>query len=70
VLEHYTSAIRDIRSRGLYASLQATSRPYIKAVWSNFSPKKTTLTEDLFTGRLFSRAWNALRRRFRRANPS
>ncbi len=65
VLEHYTSAIREIRSRGLYASLQATSRPYIKAVWSNFSPKKTTVSEDLFSGRLLARAWEALRRRFR-----
>jgi hypothetical protein len=70
VLEHYTSAIRDISNRGLYASLQATSRPYIQAVWSNFSPKRTTLTEDLFSGRLIARAWHALRGRFRRPKPS
>lgn len=69
VLEHYTTAVRDIRSRGLYASLQATSRPYIKAVWANFSSKRTTLTEDLFTGRLIARAWNSLRGRFCRRTP-
>jgi hypothetical protein len=69
VLEHYASAIREIRSRGVYASLQATSRPYVEAVWKNFSVKKTTLTEDLFSGRLLARACGALRRWLGRKTP-
>jgi hypothetical protein len=63
VLEHYGKAIREIRSKGVYASLRETSRPYLGAVWDNFSAKRTTLTEDLFSGRLTARAWKALRRR-------
>jgi len=62
VLEHYASAIREIRTKGVYASLRETSRPYLDAVWSNFSARKTTITEDLFSGRLIGRAWKALRR--------
>ncbi len=60
VLDHYVSAVREIRSKGVYVSLQATSRPYVEAVWSNFSAKRTTVTEDLFSGRLVARAWSAV----------
>jgi hypothetical protein len=69
VLDHYASAIREIRSRGVYASLQATSQPYVQAVWENFSAKKTTLTEDLFSGRLIVRACGAVRRWCGRKTP-
>jgi hypothetical protein len=70
VLEHYAAAVREIRCRGVYASLQATSQPYLHAVWNNFSAKRTTLTEGLLSGRLVARAWNALRRWLRRKTPS
>lgn len=62
VLEHYTGALGEIRDRGVYASLRETSRPYLNAVWDNFSAKRTTLTEDLFSGRLLGRAWKGVRR--------
>jgi len=62
VLEHYTAALSRIRQRGLYGTLAETSRPYVEAVWKNFSPRGTTITEDLFSGRLLGRAWRAIRR--------
>jgi hypothetical protein len=62
VLEHYAAAIREIRTSGVYASLRETSRPYLDAVWNNFSGKRSTLTEDLFSGRLVGRAWKSVRR--------
>lgn len=61
VLDHYATALDQIRQKGLYASLAQTSKPYIEAVWANFSAKKPTITEDLFTGRLLARAWRAVR---------
>jgi hypothetical protein len=57
VLEHYTQALGEIRRKGMYAVLSETSRPYIDAVWRNFSARKTTLTEGLFSGRLIAKAW-------------
>ena len=48
------------------AALRQTSRPYIEAVWNNFSTKRTTLTEDVFSGRLIARCWRVLSRRLRR----
>jgi len=62
VLEHYAGAIREIRSKGLYASLRDTSRPYLDAVWNNFSAKRTTITEDFLSGRLIANAWKGMRR--------
>jgi hypothetical protein len=64
VLEHYAAALADIRRRGLYASLAATSQPYLEAVWNNFSHRQPTFTERLLSGQLTAQAWTALRRRF------
>ena len=57
ILDHYVDGIDDIRQRGIYSSLSESSRPYLAAVWQNFSTDKPTFTEDLFSGRLFGRAW-------------
>jgi len=62
VIDYYTDALGDIRRKGIYASLKETSQPYIDAVWLNFSTGKTTITEDLLTGRLIGRTWGAVRR--------
>jgi hypothetical protein len=62
VLEHYKTALGAIRSQGLYATLAQTSKPYINAVWMNFSVRKDTITEGLLTGRLFARGWVAVLR--------
>ncbi len=64
VIDHYGDALRDIRDNGIYASLAETSRPYIDAVWQNFSSEKATITEDVLSGRLLGRAWGAARRWF------
>ena len=62
VIDHYTDALQDVREKGIYASVAETSRPYIDAVWQNFSTDKTTVTEDLFSGKLIGQAWGAARR--------
>lgn len=64
VLGHYKAALSDVRTRGIYASLAASSGPYIDAVWKNFSTQKTTITEDVFSGRLIGSAWRAVGRWF------
>ncbi len=62
VVDHYTDALGDIRRKGIYATLAEISGPYIEAVWKNFSADETTITEDLLSGRMVGRAWNAARR--------
>jgi hypothetical protein len=51
VIDHYVDAVADIRRRGIYASLAETSRPYIAAVWDNFSSDRSTITEYVLSGR-------------------
>jgi hypothetical protein len=62
VIDHYGDALGDIRHKGIYRSLADTSQPYAAAVWRNFSSEQTTITEDVFTGKLVGRAWNVARR--------
>lgn len=70
LLGHYVSALGEIRTRGVYASLRDTSRPYIEAVWGNFSASKGTITQELFSGRLVARGWGAVRAWFRKKSRS
>jgi hypothetical protein len=67
VLDHYAEALRQIHQRGVYKFLAETSKPYIAAVWSNFSARKTTFTQELLSGRLLRRAFGAVRGRFGRS---
>jgi hypothetical protein len=62
VIDHYRDALDDVRQKGIYCSLAQTSEPYAEAVWRNFSSEQATITEDLLSGRLVGRAWNAARR--------
>lgn len=62
VLEHYRTALSEIATNGLYATLAKTSQPYIEAVWLNFSTDKPTVTEDLLSGKLIGRAFGTVRR--------
>ena len=62
VIDHYRSALVDIRDKGMYRALAEVSGPYIEAVWTNFSSDKTTLTGDILSGKLVGQAWNAARR--------
>ena len=62
VIDHYTEALNDVREKGIYASVAQTSEPYIDAVWKNFSTERTTITEDILSGRLVGKTWKAARR--------
>jgi len=62
IIDHYGEALTDIREKGIYVSLSETSRPYIEAVWWNFSSEKSTVTEDVLSGKLIGQAYGAVRR--------
>ena len=61
VIAHYQTALADIAKEGIYAALARTGKPYIDAVWLNFSPEKSTFTEGVLSGDVFQRAWSAMR---------
>jgi len=56
VIDHYRTALSDIETKGYYATLAETSQPYIDAVWTNFSTDKSTITEDLLSGKIVGQA--------------
>jgi len=56
VIDHYRAALGDLEKNGYYATLAETSQPYVEAVWHNFSTDKTTVTEDLLSGKLIGQA--------------
>ena len=60
VLDHYRQVHADLDRRGFHPSLAAAARPYLQAAWGNFSPRRTTLTEELLgngdTGRTLRKA--------------
>jgi hypothetical protein len=62
VLDHYRTALADIHQRGYYATLAATSGPYIEGVWQNFSTDRSTITEELCSGRLLAKGAGAVAR--------
>jgi hypothetical protein len=62
VIDHYEEALADIQNKGLYGSLAESSRPYVQAVWQNFSSQRSTVTEDLLSGKLAGQAWGTVRR--------
>ena len=51
-----------IRAAGLYGTLAETCEPYLTAVWENYSPTRSTITENLLSGKLAGSAWIAARR--------
>ena len=53
---HYRDAIGTIANEGIYSVLSQTSQPYLDAVWFNFSSDRSTITEDLISGKLFNQA--------------
>lgn len=56
VLDYYGTALRDVSEKGIFHSLKETSTPYVEAVWNNFSDEKPTITDEVVSGRVFSRA--------------
>ena len=61
ILDYYRSGLGEIRQRGIYTTLNENSRPYMVAVWNNFSAQQETITEGLISGKLIVRGWRALR---------
>ena len=51
VFGHYHDSLNRIRERGIYVTLQESYRPYVAAVWENFSGEKTSWTESLLDPR-------------------
>jgi hypothetical protein len=62
VLDHYRTALADLEEQGYYQTLEKTSQPYIEAVWLNFSSDKSSITEDLLSGKLVGQAANSVKR--------
>ena len=58
--DHYRTAIGTIASEGIYSVLATSSKPYLDAVWFNFSSDRTTITEDLISGKLFNQAFDSV----------
>lgn len=70
ILDHYAQGLAEIREKGLYSTLHEASAPYLDAVWSNFSGRSATLTEEVVTGRLLARLWRRCRIWYRRRRRS
>ena len=60
ILDHYRSSVSEMHEKGYYTFLAETSKPYISAMWQNFSSQKETITEDVFSGRLIGRTWRSV----------
>ncbi len=61
ILDHYWQGLEEISQRGIYNVLSESSKPYIEAVWFNFSSDRPTVTADLVSGKLASRMWSGMR---------
>jgi hypothetical protein len=70
ILDHYQQGLTQIREDGFYQTLSESSRPYIEAVWKNFSADRETFTEDVVRGKFFVRWWRRLTNWARRKKPS
>jgi hypothetical protein len=58
LFEHYWAGLEQISEKGIYEMVSESSRPYIDAVWFNFSSGRPTITEDVVSGRFLWRMWN------------
>lgn len=60
LFDHYWQGLQEITDRGIYAMVAESSKPYIDAVWFNFSSERPTVTEDVVSGRMMGRVWSGL----------
>ncbi len=61
LIDHYREGLNEIMERGIYVMLSDSCRPYVDAVWYNFSSNRPTVTEDIFSGKLVGRVWEGMR---------
>ena len=47
LIGHYRQALSALNEKGLYQTVSDSYRPYVSAVWQNFSPQKKSWTETL-----------------------
>ena len=60
ILDHYWQGLDEIAEKGFYTVLAESSEPYVEAVWKNFSSEKETITEDVLSGKFFTRTASAI----------
>lgn len=58
IVEHYWDGLRAIERNGLIPTLSSASKPYLEAVWSNFTIDRKTWTEQLLSGELLKWGWS------------
>ena len=64
VIDHYWQGAAKIGREGIYSVAAESGRPYVEALWYNFSSQRPTLTEDIVSGKMIGRAWSGLREWF------
>jgi len=58
IIQHYWDGLRAIERNGLIPTLSSASKPYLEAVWSNFTIDRKTWTEQLLSGELLKWGWS------------
>ena len=58
IIEHYWNGLRAIERNGLIPTLSSASKPYLEAVWTNFTIDRKTWTEQLLSGELLKWGWS------------
>ena len=58
IIQHYWDGLRAIERNGLIPTLSNASKPYLEAVWSNFTIDHKTWTEQLLSGELLKWGWS------------
>jgi len=66
VIDYYQNSLTTIANKGIFTSLQETSKPYVTAVWDNFNfdPAKKTLTQQLMSGQVLINVWTKIKSLF------
>ncbi len=60
IIQHYWDGLRQIEREGLLPTLSSASKPYLEAVWANFTMDHKTWTEQLLSGELIKWGWSQL----------
>ncbi len=58
IIQHYWDGLRAIERNGLIPTLSNASKPYLEAVWANFTIDRKTWTEQLLSGELLKWGWS------------
>jgi hypothetical protein len=60
IIQHYWDGLRQIERQGLIPTLSSAAKPYLEAVWTNFTIDGKTWTEQLLSGELLKWGWSQL----------